>query len=65
MMKDIPCWALKNVNSRLLDANKIVSIKKFSFGNCHVNAHSNTQIANATIEYILTTKKCDEFLFDS
>ena len=37
----------------------------FLFGNCSVDAHTNTQILNATTEYILTTKKFGESLFHS
>ena len=34
------------------------------FGNCSVNAETNTQILNAATEHILTTKRFDEsFLF--
>ena len=32
-------------------------------GNYSVDVHTNTQIANATIEYTLTTKRFDESLF--
>ena len=34
------------------------------FGNCSVNAETNTQILNAATEHILTTKRFDgSFLF--
>ena len=55
----------KNIDYRLLDVIGTVLINTFLFGNCFVNTHTNTQILNATIEYILTTKTFDESLFYS
>ena len=40
-------------------------MKTLLSGNCSVDAHTNTQILNATIEYILTTKTIDKSLFHS
>ena len=40
-------------------------IKMLLFGICSVDAHTNAEILNATIEYILTTKRFDESLFHS
>ena len=56
---------IKNIDCRLLDATDTILIKAPLFGNCSVDAHTNTQILNATIEYILTTKRFDESLFHS
>ena len=56
---------IKNTDCRLLDVTETVLIKTLLFGNCSVDAQTNTQILNATIEYILTTKRFDESLFYS
>ena len=56
---------IKNIDCRLLDVTETVLIKTLLFGNCSVDAHTNTQILHATIEYILTTKNFDESLFHS
>ena len=56
---------MKNINRRLLDVTGTVLIKTLLFGNRFVDAHTNTQILNATIEYILTAKRFDESLFHS
>ena len=55
----------KNIDCRLLDVTETVFIKTLLFGNCSDDAQTNTQILNATIEYILTTKRFDESLFCS
>ena len=51
---------IKNIDCRLLDVTETVLIKTLLFGNCLVDAQTNTQILNAIIEYILTTKRFDE-----
>ena len=56
---------MKNIDCRLLDVTEIVLIKTLLVGNFSVDAHTNTQILNATSEYILTTKRFDESLFQS
>ena len=56
---------IKNITCRLLDVSEIVLIKALLLGNCSVDAHTNTQILNATIEYTLTTKRFDESLSHS
>ena len=56
---------IKNIGCRLQDMMETVSKKTLLFGNCSVDAHINTQILNATIKYILTTKRIDESLFHS
>ena len=39
----------KTIDIRLLDVTETVLIKTLLFGNCFVDAHTNTQILNATI----------------
>ena len=53
----------KNINCRLLHVTETVLIKKLLFGNCSADAHTNTQILNATTEYVLTSTRFDESLF--
>ena len=47
---------IKNIDCRLLDVTETLLIKTLLFGNWSVDAHTNTQILNATTEYIVTTK---------
>ena len=56
---------IKNIDCRFLGVTETVLIKTPLFGNCSVDAKTNTQILNATIEYILTTKRFDKYLFHS
>ena len=56
---------IKNIDCRLVDVTETVLIKPLLFLNCSVDAETNTQILNATIEYILATKRFDESLFYS
>ena len=56
---------IKSIDCRLLDMTETVLTKTLLFRNCSVDAQTNTQILNATIEYILTTKRFDESLFYS
>ena len=56
---------IKNIDCKLLDVTETVLIKTLLFGNCSADAETNTHIPNATIEYILTTKRFDESLFYS
>ena len=58
MMKDI----IKNIHCKLVDVTETVLIKTFLFGNCSVDAQTNTQILNTPIKYILTTERFDEFV---
>ena len=51
---------IKNIDCRLLDVTETLISGKGT-----VDAHTNTEILNATIDYILTTKKFDESLFHS
>ena len=41
---------IKNFGCRFLDVTETVLIKTLLFGNCSVDAQTNTQILNATIE---------------
>ena len=56
---------IKNIDCRLLDVTETFFIKTLLFGNYSVDAHTNTQILNATIKYILPTKRFVESLFHS
>ena len=58
---------VENIDGRLRDVPETVLIKTILFGSCSVDAHTNSQILNATIEFIfifiLITKRSDESLF--
>ena len=56
---------IKKIGCRLLDVTETVLIETLLSGNCSVDAHTKTQILNPTNEYILATKKFDEYLFHS
>ena len=56
---------VKNIHCRFLDVTETALMKTLLFGNCSIDAHTNTQILNASIKYILTTKRFDESLFRS
>ena len=45
---------IEKIDCRLLDVTETVLIKTLLFRNCSADAHTNTQILNAVIEYILT-----------
>ena len=54
---------IKSIDCRLLDVTETILIKTILFGNCSVDAQTNSQILNVTIEYIFATKRFDESLF--
>ena len=54
---------IENIDNNLLDLREHVSIKILLFGSNSFDIHANTKILNATIEYILSTKRFDEPLF--
>ena len=58
---------IKNIDFRLLEVTVTIFLKTLLFGIVLLmhTLITNTQILNATIEYILTTKQFDESLFHS
>ena len=54
---------VKNIDCRFLFVNETALIKTPLFGNRSVDVHTNTQILYAPIEYIVTTKRFDGYLF--
>ena len=60
MIKGIPTLlsTIKNMDCRLLDLSETVLIETLLFGNCSVDDHTNT-----ATEYILSTKRFGESLF--
>ena len=52
-----------NIENNLLDLCKPVLIRTLLFGNNSFDTDANTNVLNATIEYILSTKRFDEPLF--
>ena len=53
----------EGIDCRLLNLIQTILIKAFLFKNCSLDTHTNIQIFNATIEYIITSKRFDESLF--
>ena len=51
------------IYNSLLDLCEIVLIRTLLFGINSFDADANTNVVNATIEYILSTKRFDEPLF--
>ena len=54
---------LENINSNLLDLCEPVLIKTLLFGSNSFDTNANANVLNATIEYIVSTKRFEEPLF--
>ena len=54
---------LVNIDNNLLDLCEPVLIRTLLFGSNSFDTNANTNVLNATIEYILSTKRFDEPLF--
>ena len=54
---------LVNTDNNLLDLCEPVLIRTLLFGSNSFDTDANTKVLNATIEYILSTKRLDEPLF--
>ena len=54
---------IENTDSNLLDLCEPVLIRTLLFGSNSFDTNANTNVLNATIEYILSTKRFDEPLF--
>ena len=54
---------IKNIDNNILQQNDNSICKTLLFGNPAYNDLTNTNILNATIDYILTSKRFDESLF--
>ena len=54
---------LENIDNNLLDLCEPVLIWALLFGSNSVDTDANADVLNATIEYILSTKRFDESLF--
>ena len=54
---------LVNTDNNLVDLCEPVLIKTLLFGNNLFDSNANTNVLNATIEYILSSKRFDEPLF--
>ena len=52
-----------NIDNNLLDLSEVVLLKTLLFGSDSFETNANTNILNATIEYVLSTKKFEEPLF--
>ena len=54
---------IENIDNNLLDLCEPVMIRTLLFGSNSFDTDANTNVLNATIEYILSTKRFDEPLF--
>ena len=52
-----------NIENNLLDLREPVLIKTLLFGSNSFDTNANTNVLNATIEYVLSTKRFEEPLF--
>ena len=52
-----------NFDNELLDSNESNLIQYLLFGDPSRDADTNTEILNATINYVLTTERSDKRLF--
>ena len=55
--------SIKNINNNLLHLCEPVLIRTLLFGSNSFDTNANTNVLNATIEYIISTKRFDEPLF--
>ena len=55
--------AIENIDNNLLDLCEPVLIKTLFFGSNSFDTNANTNVLNATIEYVLSTKRFEEPLF--
>ena len=54
---------IENIDNNLLDLCESVLIKTLLFGSNSFDTNSNTNVLNATIKYVLSTKRFEEPLF--
>ena len=54
---------IENIDNNLLDLCEPVMIRTLLFGSNSFDTDANTNVLNATIEYIFSTKRFDEPLF--
>ena len=54
---------IKNIDNNLLHLCEPVLIRTLLFGSNSFDTNANTNVLNATVEYIISTKRFDEPLF--
>ena len=54
---------IENIENNLPDLSELVLIKTLLFDSNSVDTNANANVLNATIEYILSTKRFEEPLF--
>ena len=54
---------ISQIDNKLLDSNESNLIQHLLFSDPSKNTETNTEILNATVNYVLTTKRFDERLF--
>ena len=61
--KDTLVNTISQIDNKLLDSNESNLIQHLLFGDPSKDRETNTEILNATVNYVLTTKRFDERLF--
>ena len=54
---------IENIDNNLLHLCEPVLIRALLFGSNSFDTDANTNVLNATVEYIISTKRSDELLF--
>ena len=54
---------ISQVDKKLQDSNKFNLIQRLLFDDSSIDSDTNTEIPNAAVNYVLTTKRFDERLF--
>ena len=54
---------MENIDNNFLGLCELVLIKTLLFGSNSFDANANTNVVSATIEYVLSTKRFEEALF--
>ena len=55
-------WNIKSINHKFLEQNDSTLTQTFLFGDPASSVETNTLILNATIQYVLSTKRFEETL---
>ena len=61
--KDTPLNTVSQTDDKLLDSNEFNLVQHLVFGDPSKDTETNTEIINATVNFVLTTKRFDEIPF--
>ena len=54
---------IRNTNINILEQNDTIITNELFFGNISLDDTLNTLILNATIDYLISTERCDAYIF--